>query len=520
MKHKRWPWVAGAVFLGGLCLAGPARALIDVPTSERRALSLVELASGSGIARPVDVGAGPLDDVWFLEAYRALQARGLVDPLGERHASWQAARSDGGLHLEPLLPQLEVRSYVLGSGTDRRLLHHTSGDRLEAGFNSFFSASGAAFWGDRVGGAYELQLTQHPDDLGYRTKRLYLKTVWGKWSFKVGRDAERLGQGYFGSLLLDDNAPTMDLWRVRTEEPLFLPGRLAGIGGFRFTLFNAYLSDGTPSPTDPRYGSGVDPVHDPRLLGMRFSYHPSAWLDLGASRAIYYGGKGRETYDTPRDWWELLTATNENVHEGESDRYDNEQYVAFDLVTRLPFLNGIGPMKGGKVYWEYAATDIISKWQGEDTGGLMPFKLNHVANLGGLYLSTAVTELRVEFAQTSNPWYRHGQYSQGYTYRGQPVGHSMGGDARTWFFEVTRYLGAEWRTSLSADISERGRSLPESERRWEANLRVEALALEVAGVPLAGTLDLLGARVRDPLDDPRRVDRNEVYAGLGLASFW
>jgi hypothetical protein len=49
---------------------------------------------------------------------------------------------------------------------------------------------------------------------------------------------------------------------------------------------------------------------------------------------------------------------------------------------------------------------------------------------------------------------------------------------------------------------------------------VEALALRAAGVPLTATLDLLGARVRDPLDDPRRVDRNEVYAGLGLASFW
>ncbi|MEW6486604.1 MAG: hypothetical protein AB1578_01650, partial [Thermodesulfobacteriota bacterium] len=69
MNHRTWPVVAGTVFLVGAGLAGPARAVIDVPTSERRAVSLAELASGSGIARPVDAGAGPLDDAWFLESY-------------------------------------------------------------------------------------------------------------------------------------------------------------------------------------------------------------------------------------------------------------------------------------------------------------------------------------------------------------------------------------------------------------------------------------------------------------------
>lgn len=525
MKQRRWAGVAGAVLLMGAGLAGPARALIDVPTSQRRALSLAELASGSGIARPVDAGSGPLDDAWFLESYRALQARGLVDPLGERYASWQSARSDGGLHLETLLPQLEVRSYVLGSTTDRRLLYHTSGDRLEDGFNTFLSASGAAFWGDRVGGEYEFQLTQNPDDVGYRTKRLYLKTLWGKWSFKVGRDAERLGQGYFGSLLLDDNAPTMNLWRVRTEEPLFLPGFLGRLGGFRFTVFNGYLSDGTPAAPDIRYGSGVEPVRDPRLLGMRFSYHPTSWFDLGFSRVVYYGGKGRERYDSPTDWWKLLSGSEEHPTGDATRRYDNDGHASYDFTLRLPFLNGVGPLKGGKIYWELAGTDggpteFTGRWERHNMFGFIPFELLQRGYLGGFFLSTGLTELRWEYAETSEAWYRHHQYSQGFSYRGRPLGHPMGGDARSTSAEISRYFGAGWRTSLTGEVSERGRSLPESERRWEGNLRVEALALRVAGVPLTATLDLLGARVRDPLDDPRRVDRNEVYAGLGLASFW
>ena len=159
---------------------------------------------------------------------------------------------------------------------------------------------------------------------------------------------------------------------------------------------------------------------------MRLSYHPTRWLDLGISRTALYGGKGRETYDTPRDWWELLTAVHENVDPGDNERYDNDQYVAVDVTVRLPLLNGLGPLRGGRIYWEYGATDIISRWQGENTGKWEPFQMNRVANLGGLYLSTALTDLRFEFAETDPSWYRNGQYPQGYTYRGRPLGHPMG----------------------------------------------------------------------------------------------
>lgn len=511
---------AGRLLLAATLLLGQAPAvlaLLDLPTSERGALAVSDLASGSGVARPADPALGPLDDRIYLESWRALESRGLVDPLGERLQAWADARSDGGLLWETLVPQVTVRPYYLEADGHSRTLHHSSGDTLADGFNAFLSASGAAFWGERVGGAYELQLQRRPGDWAYRTKRLYLKGVWGKWSLKVGRDAERLGPGYHGSLLLDANAPTMDLWRVRTEEPLFLPWGLDWLGGFRFTLFNAYLSDPDPEPADPRYGSGTGAIQDPRLLGMRFSYHPAHWLDLGVSRAILYGGKGREVYDSPKDWWELFSAANENVKPGESDRYDNDQYVAFDFTARLPLLNGLGPLRAGKVYWEYAATDIISTWQGEDTHGWMPFKLNKVANLGGLYLSTAVTDLRVEFAQTEKSWYRHNEYSQGYTYRGLPLGHHMGGDARNWFLEVSRHFGPTWRAALGLDLEDRGRSRASPEERTEASFSLEARRLSVSGLPLQARLDISAAAVDAPLDDPEREDRTEFFAGVGVS---
>ena len=497
----------------------PARALLDIPTSDRQARDVAELAESSGVARPAGLALGPLDDERYLEAYRELKVRGLLAPYGEHVQAWADVRGDGRLHWEPLRPVIRARVYAAGRDVTDRVLLHSSGESLDEGLTTFLSATGVAFWGNRVGGLYEVVGRANRGETRLRIKRLYLKALWGGWSLKVGRGAERLGPGYHGSLLLGDSAPTYDYWRIRTERPMFLPGRLAGIGGFRFTLFNAYLSDDTPEAPDLRYGSGQGGIHDARLLGLRLSYHPTPWLDLGMSRTVLYGGKGRETYDTPRDWWELLTATNENVDPGEDDRYDNDQYVALDVTVRLPFLNGLGPLKGGRIYWEYGATDIISTWQGEDTGNWEPFQMNRVANLGGIYLSTALTDARLEYAETDASWYRNGQYPQGYTYRGRPLGHHMGGDARSWFVQISRYLGRRWRATAALDLEERGRSLSAPEHRAEWSLAFEARKIPFLPFRAEGRIDALAAKVSAPLDDPHREDRLETYLGVSVRAF-
>ena len=53
-------------------------------------------------------------------------------------------------------PHLTLRAYGVDK-SERRFRHHSSGEVLEEGFNGFLSASGTAFWGDWLGGAYEVQ---------------------------------------------------------------------------------------------------------------------------------------------------------------------------------------------------------------------------------------------------------------------------------------------------------------------------------------------------------------------------
>lgn len=496
----------------------PCAAALDVPTTERKALDLADLAAGSGLTPPLDTAATPFPDTEYLRAYRALHAVGLVDPLGEKLDREARAQADGALHLETLVPRVTLRGYAL-RGNDERTLPHAGGDTLGGGFTSLTAASGAASWGTHVAAAYELQLTQNGTDVDYLTKRLYAKGTLGKWSLKLGRDTVRLGPGYHGSLLLDDNAQPFDLWEVRTDEPVYLPWFLEKLGGFRITVFNGFLSDSNPSAPDSRYGSGVGATKDPRLFGMRVSYHPASWLDLGVSRTAMYSGQGRETYDTVKDWWELLTATHENVQSGDEDRYNNDQYAAYDLTLWLPFVNGLGPLRAGKLYGERAGTDFRANWKNDKgTGGWFPIKLKSIGFLVGGYLSTAVTDFRAEYAETDPDWYHHGEYPQGYSYRGRPLGHAMGGDAKSVFFQVARYLAPDWRVQAALNVEKRGVSLPSTEKRTELGAGLETSQWPLFGFPLTAKLDVLWSHVNDALDEADRGNRNEFYLGVSAAA--
>jgi hypothetical protein len=235
------------------------------------------------------------------------------------------------------------------------------------------------------------------------------------------------------------------------------------------------------------------------------------------SRTALYSGKGRHTYDTPSDWWKLFSASSENdFTHGQNTTFDNDQYAAVDATVRMPFLNNLGPLKAGKAYWEHAGTDFSAPWQSGAPGRVRTIDFTRVSDLFGLYLSTAVTDLRAEYAHTNKEWYVHHAYPQGYTYQGLPLGHHMGGDAQDLFFEAATYFGPGWRAILGLDLEDRGRSLPVVEHRSEWTLGLEAY--RPWGIPVTARIDALTANVRNALDDVNRGDRHELYLGVSVAA--
>lgn len=510
------PWLVA----GLLAVAVPARALVDLSPSDGSIRVVGDLASSSGVSRPVDFTLGLVDDEAWGDAYRELALKGLVHPMGAKLDRWRSER-EGGAAFSLLWPDARLEYHQM-SGADSYVVRQGSGKVLGQGGTGFASLSGAGALYDFAALGYELRLRIDDEDIDYSTQRLYVKMRLGrKWSIKVGRDAEVLGPGYHDRLLLGANAPTMDMWRIRSERPLYLPGFLEGLGGWRFTLFNAYLSDDNPSAPDRFYASNADEVEDPRLLGMRLSYHPAHWLDFGLSRTVMYGGEGRGSYASPSRWWDLFTASNENVEPGDDQEYDNDQLASVDVVVRMPFLRRTGVLKGGELYAQYAGDDLIASWQGDDTDSDWELlRFNDSAALMGIYLTSAAKDFRFEYAVTSRSWYRHGQYGQGYSYKGIGLGHHMGRDAQDWFVSMGRYLGRYFRLEASLDWQKRGRSFdhPEFGREWELGL--EARSLEVAGFEFQGRLDGAYSKVKDPIDEPGEDERRQWRVGLTLSSFF
>jgi hypothetical protein len=152
------------------------------------------------------------------------------------------------------------------------------------------------------------------------------------------------------------------------------------------------------------------------------------------TRTALYGGVGRERYDTFGEWWDLLTARNENRSTG--DGRGGDQMAAVDLEVSVPWLEGVGPIDEVRGWIEYAGMDVHAGWQGDDTHSWFPFVLTDVAVLSGGSVRMGSTKVTVEHVRVHPDWYRHSGYPQGYTNGGVGLGHVAGRGAAGWFGAV------------------------------------------------------------------------------------
>ena len=333
------------------------------------------------------------------------------------------------------------------------------------------------------------------------------------WTFTIGRGARSLGRGERGRLLLDENTAPFDRIEIRSDRMLTLPGPLDSCGEFGVVLLNGVLPFADELPEDPRYSSGDDPVERPNLLGMRFTWAPRPWVEIGLTRTAMYGGQGREAIDTFGEWWKLLTAESENRVDGVDDALNSEQFASVDAEVRFPWLSGQGPVDSVRYYIEYAGTDVYASWQGDDTPGFSPIALTDLGVLQGLAVKIGATELVFEHVRVHRDWYRHGEYAQGYTNDGIPLGHPIGSDSEGWFVRIERRASdLDWRGRLELSADEIGlhSGTPTRVRtllaRWERSLS------GVGSATPAVFLDLGLRSVRDPLAN----DVRSVHIGLGL----
>ena len=235
---------------------------------------------------------------------------------------------------------------------------------------------------------------------------------------EAGRFSLWWGPGRHGALIFTTNAEPLWGFRLRNPRPIPLGGWFKFLGAIQYDLFIARLEESRPIP-------------HALLSGMRLAIRPNRYLEIGASRAIHFGGEGERSGFSA--WWDAFKGTKEN----EPGNRGN-QIAGIDVLVTLPFK--VQPVQ---LYLEAA---------GEDQATFLgiPY-FTKKAYLAGVFLPTVFgsprADFRVEFAQNhfqdyGPAWYVHGTSGEGHAhrYRGQILGHPMGTDARDLFFEGHYFL--------------------------------------------------------------------------------
>ena len=322
-----------------------------------------------------------------------------------------------------LHPLTELHVTAIHSEEKDAPLYAQYGAELEGNTYASAVAAGKAYVGDMACLSYDLRLSNDGDVDTIDLFRYKLKSGWKHMAVSLTKDNIVIGPGYFGNLLQSNNVQPENSVILKTE----VPYDWGALGAFRWYAWHTWFDD------DERENK------DPRLLGARVSLMPWDVMEIGFTRTALYGGSENASYDSPNAYWEMFTGANENEPD---NPYNSQQQASFDLSVYFPFIKGYTPFSGGKIYMEYAFTDIKAFWQSEDRDSGVLFEPLGVSRLAGLMLTTGKTDIVLEYVQTSRVAYTGGGggFSAGYTDNGYVIGHFANGNSSGTLCEIYHEL--------------------------------------------------------------------------------
>ncbi|GAB4369654.1 MAG: hypothetical protein Kow00128_16080 [Deltaproteobacteria bacterium] len=266
-------------------------------------------------------------------------------------------------------------------------------------------------------------------------------------SIQAGKITAWYGPGRRGALLFTNNAQPFPGIRIHNPLPIRPGGRLSFLGSFQYDFFLARMEDKALHPHS-------------LLSGTRLALSPAPWIEFGLSRVLHYGGDDRDNGIS-----EFL-----DTYFGDNEPSDRSNTLgAWDITLTLPF-----PAQPVRLYMERGAEDS-SHW-----GRIFLPWDDRFANLFGIYLPRILSldrlDLRAEYADTwsgetrGDNWYGHSAYP--HTYRGEILGHPMGGGARNWFAQARYwFLPTAWGTlSWEQVLRNAGPTAGERRTLWSAGL--------------------------------------------------
>ncbi|WP_312086696.1 capsule assembly Wzi family protein [Acinetobacter variabilis] len=231
--------------------------------------------------------------------------------------------------------------------------------------------------------------------------------LWNQWLI-AGQIPTYWGPGHDGSLIRGDaSRPVYGFMAQRAEQTAFETKWLSWIGPWQYQAFAGQLDDYTAVP-------------DAKLIGLRVTAQPLSYLELGASRAIQWGGEGRP--ESLSSLWDAFVGNKDNGGTDEPD--PSNQIAGFDARLNLFPLTQV-PM------------GFYGQYVGEDEAGGLPAKKMYLAGID--YSATVRNmpyQLYTEWADTRTNGkvrgvsYNHSTYTDGFYQHGYPLAHALGGDAQ------------------------------------------------------------------------------------------
>ena len=247
-------------------------------------------------------------------------------------------------------------------------------------------------------------------DEGFALDGSYFAARLGNWSASFGQQERWWGPGWDGSLILSTNArpiPAISIDR-RVPEP-FETKWLSWIGPWSFHSFIGRMEEERT-------------VSNPYLWGMRGELKPTilSGIEVGFFRVMQLGGDGRpQGFSTWLD--AFLSQDNYGANTGNNDRSQEpgNQLAGIDLRC--------------KVF--DAPIALYGQLVGEDEDKFLPNCLMFQYGIEGWKnLGNSTIRIFAEYVDLTSYWwtgaprtrnisYGHHIYSDGFRYRGRPVGH-------------------------------------------------------------------------------------------------
>jgi hypothetical protein len=241
----------------------------------------------------------------------------------------------------------------------------------------------------------------------------YAKVDYANIELALGRDTLWWGPASQGDLVLSNNAPPLELFKLSTPLPFRLPWLYSELGEWQVAYFVARLEADRAIP-------------HALLSGLRLTLQPTAFLQFGFTSAFQAFGEDGISL-TPLDF-----VSQHFRPELDNDRRSANGIVAYDLVLSLPFVRDMTFLNSVKFYWQ-RGNDNVQNVRGMLGGG----------NILGGVIDGGRWDLRFEFAETQDTgavWYTHSTYRSGFAFKHFVLGHPIGGAAESLFARATYYV--------------------------------------------------------------------------------